>query len=86
MKHEHEAKLISTKEAAALTGMSQGWWRDAVNGRKPMPPVRVVRFGGAVRLHLGDLLRYIEKGTPIQPRRRRGRPRKTEIMANHDIT
>ncbi len=85
MKNQQK-QLISVHEAAQLTGMSSTWWRAAIAGRKPMPPVRVVRFGGAVRLHLDDLLRYIEKGSPIQSRRRRGRPRKTEIMGNHDIT
>ncbi|WP_371877460.1 helix-turn-helix domain-containing protein [Thiovibrio frasassiensis] len=56
-----QAKLISVKDAAAMTGMSQQWWRGALAGRRPMPPVRVVRIGRAIRLHLDDLEVWINQ-------------------------
>jgi len=56
-----QPKLISVKEAAAMTGMSQQWWRSAIAGRKPMPPVRVVRMGKSIRLHLDDLEAWINQ-------------------------
>jgi hypothetical protein len=73
---EKKPKLITIAEAAQITSMSAGWWRAAINGRKPMPPVRVHRMGGAIRLHLADLLAWID-GAPLPaPKRKRGRPRK----------
>ncbi len=57
-----QPKLISVKDTAAMTGMSQQWWRDALAGRRPMPPVRVVRIGRAIRLHLDDLEAWINQG------------------------
>ncbi len=77
----NSAKLITISQAAAMTNMSQGWWRAAVAGRKPMPPVRVIRIGTAVRLHLGDLLAWIDNGEVVRQSRKRGRPRKSEVMA-----
>jgi hypothetical protein len=56
-----QTKLISVKDAAAMTGMSQQWWRGALAGRRPMPPVRVVRIGRAIRLHLDDLEVWINQ-------------------------
>jgi predicted DNA-binding transcriptional regulator AlpA len=56
-----QAKLISIKDAAAMTGMSQQWWRGALAGHRPMPPVRVVRIGRAIRLHLDDLEAWINQ-------------------------
>lgn len=61
-----QAKLISIKDTAAMTGMSQQWWRDALAGRRPMPPVRVVRIGRAIRLHLDDLEAWINQGKSQQ--------------------
>jgi len=70
-------QLVTINEAAQLTGMSSSWWRHAVGGRKIMPPVRVVRVGAAVRLHLGDLLSWINGALAVAPPRRRpGRPTK----------
>ena len=75
-------KLISIDQAAELTNMSPSWWRAAVQGRKPLPPVRVVRIGGAIRLHLGDLLAFIDgessESSPsaTKRKRKRGRPQK----------
>lgn len=82
MEHQETwiALLITLGEAARLTGMSEQWWRHAVAGRKPMPPIRILRLGGAVRLHRQDLFNWIngEGAVAIQePPRRRGRPRKT---------
>lgn len=74
-----EKQLITMSEAAKMTGVSASWWRHAIAGRKTMPPVRVIRLGGAVRLHLQDLIDWINcEGciTPVQ-HKRRGRPRKT---------
>jgi predicted DNA-binding transcriptional regulator AlpA len=71
-----EQKLITIEETAKLTSMSQAWWRAAINGRKPMPPVRVRRMGGAIRLHLADLLAWIDGDPSPAPKRKRGRPRK----------
>lgn len=77
MEINKKARLVSISEAAVMTGMSEQWWRHAVAGRKPMPPVRVIRLGGAVRIHLDDLLRFVDgEAAAIQPARRRGRPRK----------
>jgi len=73
-----EKQLVTISEAAQLTGMSSSWWRHAVAGRKPMPPVRVIRVGAAVRLHLGDILAWINGGiiSAIPIHRRPGRPTK----------
>lgn len=54
-------KLVTVAEAAELTAMSEQWWRGALAGRRPMPPVRVVRIGRAIRLHLGDLEAWINQ-------------------------
>ncbi|BCO09238.1 hypothetical protein GF1_16140 [Desulfolithobacter dissulfuricans] len=67
--------LITVDEAARITGMSASWWRAAVIGRKPMPPVRVIRFGKSVRLHLGDLLRYIEQEQEGEHTKQRRKPK-----------
>ena len=76
-----DKQLISISDAATITGMSPNWWREAIAGRKPMPPVRVRRLGGAIRIHLGDLLQWIDGGViPTTPRRGRGRPKKTKPM------
>lgn len=56
-----QPKLVSVKDTAAITGMSQQWWRDALAGRRPMPPIRVVRIGRAIRLHLDDLEAWINQ-------------------------
>lgn len=81
-------QLITVDQAAEITSMSVAWWRQALAGNKPMPPVRVIRIGKAVRLHLGDLLNWIEKGGKMidQPRRRPGRPKKKDVMAKHRTT
>lgn len=77
-----EKQLVTIGEAAQLTGMSSSWWRHAVAGRKPMPPIRVIRVGAAVRLHLGDLLTWINGGISAIPTHRRpGRPTKAEQIA-----
>jgi predicted DNA-binding transcriptional regulator AlpA len=81
------ALLITLAEAAHVTGMSEQWWRHAIAGRKQMPPIRVVRIGGAVRLHRQDLLDWIngeEMPTAPQPRKR-GRPRKMAQAINKGI-
>jgi len=56
-----EQKLISIREAAEITGMSVHWWRGALAGRRAMPPVRVIRIGRAIRLHLDDLEAWINQ-------------------------
>jgi hypothetical protein len=65
-------QLITVEQAAEITSMSIAWWRQALAGKKPMPPIRVIRIGKAVRLHLGDLLSWIESGgemiNPSSPR------------------
>lgn len=77
-----EKQLVTINEAAQLTGMSSSWWRHAVAGRKPMPPVKVIRLGASVRLHLGDLLNWINGDlTMAPPRRRPGRPKKAVQVA-----
>ncbi len=54
-------KLVTVAEAAELTAMSEQWWRGALAGRRPMPPVRVVRIGRAIRLHLEDIEVWINQ-------------------------
>lgn len=54
-------KLVTVAEAAELTAMSEQWWRGAIAGRRPMPPVRVVRMGKSIRLHLDDLEAWINQ-------------------------
>ena len=78
-----EKQLVTISEAAQLTGMSSSWWRHAVAGRKPMPPIRVIRVGAAVRLHLGDLLTWINGGiySARSTHRRPGRPTKAAQVA-----
>jgi len=71
--------LITIKETARLTQTAEGTWRHWLMGKgEGMPPVRVIRLGRAVRIHLQDLLDWIESGAVVSPRRRRGRPTKAE--------
>ncbi len=79
MKNQQK-RLISVREAAQLTGMSSTWWRAAIAGRKQLPPVRVVRLGGAIRIHLGDLMRFIEEAPMPKVKRKPGRPKKSESI------
>jgi len=79
MKNQQK-QLISVQEAAQLTGMSSTWWRAAIAGRKQLPPVRVVRLGGAIRIHLGDLMRFIEEAPMPKIKRKQGRPKKAESI------
>ena len=82
MERQQEKHLVTVQEAAEMTSMSIGWWRGALAGRKPMPPVRIVRIGRVVRLHYGDLVAWIDGATaPAPETRRRGRPTKAEQMA-----
>jgi len=77
-----EKQLVTLSEAAQITGTSCSWWRHAVAGRKIMPPIRIVRIGSSVRLHLGDLLNWINgEFTAVPPRRRPGRPTKASQIA-----
>ena len=78
-----EKQLISVKEAAKMTGISESWWRQAVRGKKNMPPVRVRHIGHSIRLHLGDLVRFIEDGGEVfEKKRGPGRPRKKKPENN----
>lgn len=82
MKRQQVKHLVTVQEAAEMTSMSIGWWRGALAGRKPMPPVRIIRIGRVVRLHYEDLVAWIDGGTAAPPAtRRRGRPTKAEQMA-----
>lgn len=82
MKRQEMKHLVTVQEAAEMTSMSIGWWRGALAGRKPMPPVRIIRIGRVVRLHYGDLVAWIDGGTaPAPATRRPGRPTKAEQMA-----
>ncbi len=82
MKRQQVKHLVTVQEAAEMTSMSIGWWRGALAGRKPMPPVRVIRIGRVVRLHYGDLVAWIDGGTaPAPTTRRPGRPTKAEQIA-----
>jgi len=78
--------LIKIKEAARLTDTAEGTWRHWLMGGEGMPPVRVIRLGRAVRIHLQDLLDWIESGAVVTPRRRRGRPTKAEQIAHERQT
>ncbi len=88
LKEMTKKQLITVDQAAEITSMSVAWWRQALAGNKPMPPVRVIRIGKAVRLHLGDLLSWIDKGGKMidPPRRGPSRPRKTEVMVKRRTT
>ena len=81
-----EELLISIDEAARLTGMAVTTWRHWIAGRTSggeAPPVRIVRLGvKAVRVHKGDLLKWIEDCSSIpKAKRRRGRPKKSDQIA-----
>jgi len=81
MKKQEMKHLVTVQEAAEMTSMSIGWWRGALAGRKPMPPVRIIRIGRVVRLHYKDLVAWIDGGTAAAPATRRpGRPTKAEQM------
>lgn len=75
---EDKQLLLTLQEVAELTRMSLAWWRSATQGKRNMPPVRVMRVGRSVRIHAGDLRAWINGETPHPAPRRRGRPRKTE--------
>jgi len=69
-------QLITVEQAAEIASMSIAWWRQALAGKKPMPPIRVIRIGKAVRLHLGDLLNWIEGGGQMSNMPSKGRNQK----------
>lgn len=73
--------LLTVKEAANLTGLSEGWWKQVTAGRRPWPG-RVIKIGKAVRIHAGDLQAWVNgEPTQDQPKRRPGRPTKAEQIA-----
>lgn len=86
-----EKYLLTVKEAAHLTGLSEGWWKQVTAGKRACP-ARVIKIGKAVRIHAGDLRAWIDGEKEVSPaaqqkqKRRRGRPPKAESIARERLT
>jgi len=80
--------LVSVSQLASITGINDRTYRDWL--RRGTMPVPTLRLGGVLRFRLMDVAQWIDSGAqgtvggstpPILPRRKRGRPRKTEQMS-----
>ena len=70
--------LLTLKQLAKLTGMSERTFRNWLTNRKM--PIPVTRLGGAVRVRLTDVASWVDEGLTEPKEKKRGRPRKTGVV------
>lgn len=77
--------LMNLEQVAFETGLAEGTLRNwIVTGRFPIP---IVKIGGAVRVRTQDLASLIDENIPMpSPKKRRGRPRKADLMKNQSTS
>lgn len=77
--------LMNLEQVALETGLAERTLRNwMATGRFPLP---IVKLGKSVRVRTTDLASWIDDGTSfVQPKRRRGRPLKSEQIKNNSLT
>ena len=69
--------LLNLSQLAELTGLAERTFRNwLTNNTMPIP---VTRLGGAVRVRLLDVADWVDEGLTKPEKKKRGRPRKTEV-------
>lgn len=77
---EQYPPLLTVRQASEITAIPEGTWRNwMLAGQCPVPTVKLRK---AVRMRTIDLAAWIDEGMKLKPRRRRGRPKKSEIISH----
>lgn len=78
IKQEYQM-LITIEDVAKILGLTTKTVRNQMaNGRFP---IKTGKYGGARRIDIRELARYLDSGGYITKKRKRGRPKKTEQVS-----